>query len=67
MKTSGDEIWELGEALMSYHLAHRDILGDDSEMSFMEISEISGVPVRDIMAEYNSAKAKFKSLWTTIT
>jgi hypothetical protein len=67
MKTCGDEVWELGEALMGYHLGHRDVLGDSSEMSFMEMSEISGVPVRDIMAEYNSAKAKIKILWTKTT
>lgn len=67
MKTSEGEVWELGEALMAYHLRHRKILSDESEMSFMEMSELTGVPVRDIMAEYNSGMTKFKKLWTTTT
>lgn len=58
------EVWALGDALMEYHLKQRCLLGDDSEMTLLEIAELSGIPYRDIMEVYNSAIEKAKLAWT---
>lgn len=63
---SKSEAWALGDALMEYHLKQRCLLGDDSEMTFMEMSELSGIPVCDIIEVYNSAMKKAKRAWTKI-
>jgi hypothetical protein len=63
MKINGEEQWKLAEALMEYHLAHKDLLGDDEEMNFMDMSELIGVPVCDIVEVYETAIQKCKVLW----
>ena len=65
MKINGEEQWLLAEALMEYHLAHKDILDDREEMNFMDMSELIGVPVCDIVAVYDTAIQKCKVLWKT--
>lgn len=60
-----EELWELGDALMEYHLKQKDLLGDEEEMSLREIAEISGIPTHDIMQVYESAIKKCKEQWMT--
>ena len=63
MKTNGQERWKLADALMSYHLGHKDLLDDHGEMTFPEMSELIGVPVRDIVEVHDRAIQKCKVLW----
>lgn len=60
-----EEVWELGDALMEYHLKQKDLLGDEEEMNFQEMAEISGVPVHAIMQVYESAISKCRDQWMT--
>ena len=66
MRSASKEVLELGDALMDYHLKHKDLLGDSEEMSFREIAEISGIPTCDIIKIYESAISKVKAQWKKI-